>query len=201
MTTTTLTRPLSGLFPLSQNLAITWQKKLVLAFAFACLTGLLAQIRIPLPFTPVPISGQTFAVCLSAMLLGKNWGGLSQILYVAIGTAGMPWFTDMSSGVGVLFGPTGGYLIGFVVVGFVLGYVRDRFDIKGFIPLTLTVIVANFVCVFVPGLIVLGLWLSLVKGQTVTLTGLLSMGYFPFVIGDLIKSFLAAPIVNKLIKE
>jgi biotin transport system substrate-specific component len=66
--------------------------KVVLAFGFACLTGLLAQVRFYLPWTPVPITGQTFAVMLAAILLGRYWGGISQGMYVGIGAAGAPWF-------------------------------------------------------------------------------------------------------------
>ena len=62
--------------------------KVVLAISFACLTGLMAQMRIYLPFTPVPITGQVLAVLLAGVLLGKRYGGLSQVFYVGIGAAG-----------------------------------------------------------------------------------------------------------------
>lgn len=98
-------------------------KKLVLALGFACVTGLAAQVRIPLPFTVVPITGQVFAVLLSGVMLGQLYGGASQLLYLAIGVAGVPWFAPGSLG---LFGPTGGYLIGFVPAAALIGWLTDR---------------------------------------------------------------------------
>ena len=74
--------------------------KLALAFSFACLTGLAAQVRIPLPFTPVPLTGQVLAVILSGIALGGYYGGLSQIFYVGFGVMGLPWFSGGGSGSG-----------------------------------------------------------------------------------------------------
>jgi biotin transport system substrate-specific component len=83
----------------------TWQKhltfsqKLSLSLGFAMATGLLAQVRIPLFFTPVPITGQTFAVLMAGIILGSRFGTLSQMLYVGIGLAGMPWFSGGTGGI------------------------------------------------------------------------------------------------------
>ncbi|MCL0053110.1 biotin transporter BioY [Dehalococcoidales bacterium] len=83
-------------------------KKLVLALGFACLTGLVAQVKFPVPWSPVPITGQTFAVLLAGVLLGRWWGGVSMAIYAGLGFIGLPWFA-----VGGLASPTGGYIIGF----------------------------------------------------------------------------------------
>jgi biotin transport system substrate-specific component len=111
--------------------------KLNLAIIMACFTGLGAQIRIYTPFTPVPITGQVFFVLLSAVLLGKWWGGISQSIYVSIGLLGVPWFAPNAGmpafskgGLAVIWGPgglgaTGGYIIGFVVAAFVIGWILD----------------------------------------------------------------------------
>ncbi|HSW57761.1 MAG TPA: biotin transporter BioY, partial [Dehalococcoidales bacterium] len=90
---------------------INWVKKLSLALAVACLIGILAQTRIPLPWTPVPITGQTFAVLLAPLLLGHIWGGVSLLLYVGLGVAFIPWFTGWTGGLAAIAGPTGGYLV------------------------------------------------------------------------------------------
>ncbi|GAI03420.1 unnamed protein product, partial [marine sediment metagenome] len=87
-------------------------KKLTLALGLACLTGLVAQIRIMLPWSPVPVTGQTLAVLLAGVLLGRWWGGISLAIYAGLGIAGVPWFAGWGSGLGYLAGPTGGYIIG-----------------------------------------------------------------------------------------
>jgi len=91
--------------------------KITLAIGFACLTGLLAQFRFYLPGSPVPITGQTFAVLIAGILLGK-WGGISQGMYVGFGAMGVPWFAGMNAGLAYLLGPTGGYIIGFIFAAF-----------------------------------------------------------------------------------
>ena len=88
---------------------------------FIILTTLGAFIRIPLPFSPVPITLQTFFVLLSGALLGANLGITAQLSYVCLGLSGLPIFTGTGSGALYLFGPTGGYLAGFVLASFLLG--------------------------------------------------------------------------------
>ena len=94
--------------------ALSLAGKIALALAFAAMTGIAAQIRIPLPFTPVPITGSTFAVLAAGVLLGRNFGGFSMASYVALGAAGVPWFNGGGAGLSYVAGPTGGYLIGFI---------------------------------------------------------------------------------------
>ena len=181
---------------------LTLTKKILLAIGMACLTGLVAQIRIPLPFTPIPITGQTFAVLLAGILLGKNWGGISQIIYASLGIAGIPWFSGATGGTAILLGPTGGYIIGFILAAFFLGYVSDKYvSARKFTPMLALMIVANFVFIFIPGLIQLGLWMHIIKGQTPTLLEVLSLGMFPFILGGLIKSFLAATIATSIMPK
>src|SRR4030042_122397 len=90
-------------------------QKIALALGMACLTGLTAQVRFYLPFTPVPLTGQVFAVLLSAVLLGKWYGGLSQGFYAGIGACGVPWFAGWAGGVRFLSCGHGGYIIGFIL--------------------------------------------------------------------------------------
>jgi len=93
-----------------------WQRqssltaKIVMAFSMAAVTGLLAQVKFYLPFTPVPIVATQLGVILAAVLLGRNWGGLSMIIYALGGFAGIPWFADLNGGLAALTGPTTGYL-------------------------------------------------------------------------------------------
>ena len=101
--------------------------KLALAFGFACLTGIMAQIRISLPFTPVPLTGQVFAVLLSAVFLGGYYGGLSQIFYIVFGAIGVPWFSGGNGGLVYIAGVTGGYMIGFVFAALLVGWLTNKF--------------------------------------------------------------------------
>ncbi len=177
------------------NLAIT--QKIALAFGMAILTGLMAQIRIPLPFTPVPITGQTFAVLLAGVLLGKNWGGISMAIYVVLGAVGLPWFAGFGGGVAVLFGPTGGYIFGFVLAALFIGYMSDRFiKSRNFIPMLLLMLFANFVLIHGTGLIQLSIWLNFVKGSSSTFYEILVLGTLPFIAGGLIKVIAAATLTK-----
>jgi biotin transport system substrate-specific component len=90
------------------------------------LTGLMAQIRITLPFTPIPLTGQTFAVLLSGVVLGSRRGFLSQALYLVEGAAGLPVFAGGTGSALHLLGPTGGYLWSFPVAAGLLGWLVER---------------------------------------------------------------------------
>lgn len=170
-------------------------KKLVLALGLACLTGLLAQVRFYLPWSPVPITGQTFAVLLAGVLLGRWWGGASMGIYAGLGAIGLPWFAGWSGGIGVLVGPTGGYIIGFILAALFLGHFTDKYiRSRSFFSMLGLMLFANFIFIHIPGLIQLYFWLSLVSGEAVTLSQLLMMGTIPFIAGDVTKAIAAAAI-------
>lgn len=170
-----------------------WVKKLSLALGMACLIGLLAQARIPLPWTPVPITGQTFAVLLAAVLLGSWWGGASVAIYIGLGIAGVPWFNGWAGGIAIIAGPTGGYLIGFILAALFLGYFVDKYaKARSFRSLLGLMLFADFVLVFGPGLIQLHLWSNLAGQGTIGFYQLLTMGLFPFIAGDVVKVVAAA---------
>jgi biotin transport system substrate-specific component len=173
--------------------------KVILAIGFACFTGILAQVRFYLPWSPVPLTGQTFAVLLSAVVLGKWWGGISQSIYVGVGLAGVPWFAGLNGGLAYFMGPTGGYLIGFILAAFFLGYCVDHYtkSRKYWMMLAL-MLFANFVIVFGLGLLQLYGWITLTTGATIDLWGLLMMGLIPFLIGDTIKIAIAAGIASSI---
>lgn len=175
-------------------------RKTALAVGFAVLTGVAAQLRIPLPFTPVPITLQTFAVLLTGIALGARWGGASQAIYVAGGVAGAPWFAGMGAGLGTVVGPTGGYLVGFVLAAALVGHLTDRHLLaRRFTVLVGVLCVANFVVIYGVGLPWLFGWLTLASGATPTPMELLTMGLFPFVPGDLVKLLAAAVVGNAMV--
>jgi len=172
--------------------------KLMLAVSFACLTGLLAQVRFYLPWSPVPLTGQTFAVLLSAIVLGKWWGGISQSIYLGVGIAGLPWFAGMNGGFAYFAGPTGGYLIGFILAAFFLGYFFDRYvKSRKYWTMFALMLFANFGIVFGLGLLQLYGWLSF-TGASIDIWDLLLMGLIPFIIGDTIKIAIAAGIATSI---
>ena len=172
-------------------------KNISLAIGMACLTGLAAQLKVFLPGTPVPITGQTFAVLLVGILLGRNWGGISMAIYIVLGVIGIPWFAGWSGGYSALIGPTGGYLIGFILAAMFLGYFTDRYiKTRKYFHLLILMLFANFVLIHIPGLLQLGLWFRLVDGSSPTLWQLLLIGTFPFIVGDVIKIFAAAALAT-----
>ncbi len=179
-------------------------KKLALALVIAGLTGLVAQFRFYLPWSPVPITGQTFAVLLAGVLLGRWWGGASLAIYAGIGAAGVPWFAPQTGmpifsngGIDVFGGASGGYIIGFIFAALFLGYFTDRYiRARSFFSMLGLMLFANFVLIHVPGLIQLYFWLSLVQEKAVSLSQLLMMGTIPFVIGDVVKAVAAAAMAR-----
>ncbi|NLP45856.1 MAG: biotin transporter BioY [Epulopiscium sp.] len=96
-------------------------KDLVLASLFAAITCVLAIVSIPLPFTPVPITLHVFAITLCGAVLGGKLGAFSQGIYVLLGAIGLPVYAGGNAGFGHLFGPTGGYIFGFILGAYVTG--------------------------------------------------------------------------------
>lgn len=117
-------------------------EKVALALGMAASTGLLAQLRVPLPFALKPTTGEVFAVLLAGMLLGRWYGGLSLALYAAIGAAGATWFAGWKGGLEVLTGVSGGYIIGFVAAAFAIGWLTERYvSARSFLPLLVLMLV------------------------------------------------------------
>lgn len=177
--------------------ASTLQRYLLMAalvIGGSIFVALAAQVRIHLNFTPVPITGQTFAVLTVGGLLGARLGALSLILYLAEGCYGMLWgardqgfgvFSDGTSGWQILEGPTGGYIIGFIIAAFVVGWLTERGLDRNPITATIAMFCGN-VALYVPGL----LWLDhKFPGKA------LEFGLYPFILGDFAKLLLAASIV------
>jgi len=182
--------------------SLTVAQKVIFASGLACLTGLSAQIRFSLPFTPVPITMQTFFVLLAGVILGRNWGGISQALYVGAGILGVQWFSGGIGGYELIFGPTGGYLIGFVLAAFFLGYATDKyFKIRNFSSFFLLMGFTCFFLIYIPGLVQLGFYFYMIKGTFPGVMSLLTMGLFPFVPGEIVKILLASLVAAAIVPE
>ncbi len=157
---------------------------------FVVLTILGAFVRIPLPFTPVPLTLQTFFVLLSGLFLGRKLGGLSQIVYLLLGIAGVPLFTGTGSGVLHILGPTGGYLAGFVAASFYVGRNIRRAD-RSYRQAAAVLLTGD--CI----LLCCGvLWLKLITGFS--FAKLVWIGFIPFIPGDILKVAAAAALYRKL---
>lgn len=153
---------------------------------FSIINGLAAQVEIRLPGTPVPITGQTFAVLLTGALLGSRLGSLALIAYLAEGLAGLPVFAGGKGGLAPLMGPTGGYLLGFVVAAYVVGRLAERGWDRRFWTTTLARLAGNVV-IYAAGVS----WLARFVGPDQAL----SLGLLPFLPGDLLKLILAGALL------
>ncbi|HBC96107.1 MAG TPA: biotin transporter BioY [Clostridium sp.] len=101
-------------------------REMCTAAIFTAITAILAQISIPLPFTPVPITMQVFAVYLSAMILGSRLGTMSQLIYLLVGAIGLPVFASFTGGFQILAGPNGGYLISYLLIAYLIGKISEK---------------------------------------------------------------------------
>ena len=159
-----------------------------LVLGAALLTAACAQISIPIPGSPVPVTGQTFAVLLTGAALGANRGALGQLLYVAMGLVGLPFYSDGASGVDVVFGATGGYLVAFPISAYVCGKLAEaRYDRA---PVTaLPAFIAGSIIVFAIGVP----WLAV--SADISLVKALDLGFVPFIPGGILKAALAAGLL------
>lgn len=169
---------LADLFPLPRDRALT--RTAVLIVGFALLTALAAQIVIPLPWTPVPITGQTFAVLLAGASLGWARGGASQLLYVALGAVGLPFYAGGEGGWTAATGATGGYLIGFVVAAAIVGLLAERRQDRSFVT-SLPAMLTGTAIIYVFGVS----WLA--HSVVVSWVKAVELGMAPFLVGDLVK--------------
>jgi len=148
-----------------------------------------AMAQLSIPLQPVPVTGQTFAVLLVGMVLGSRRGALALAAYLGEGLAGLPVFAEAKSGIATILGPTGGYLIGFIAAAWLVGLLAERGFDRSLFKTLVAMVVGNLV-IYAFGLA----WLSsfpFVSGL-IGEAGLLSLGMFPFLIGDALKAALAA---------
>ena len=169
----------------------------VLVIGFALLTALMAQIRIPLWFTPVPITGQTFSVLLAGAALGMRAGAASQALYWALGAVGLPFYAGAGSenvltcgcwpgdgGWHIVTGATGGYLIGFIAAAALIGFLAERRQDRNVVS-AISAFLAGSAVIYLFGVT----WLA--NNLGIGAIRAMELGMVPFVIGDLVKVTLA----------
>ncbi len=184
-----------GFFDWRNSLSIP--AKIAMLLAIAGLTGLLAQVRIPLPFTPVPITGQVLAVLMAGIMLGRWWGGASMAAYAGLGIAGVPWFAGMASGLGA----TGGYIIGFIPAALFLGHFVDKYvKARRLLPMIGLMLVATLLY-YIPGVTWLGIWLNTMGAGQIGMSGILTLGVAPFILGDIIKAVVAGLIALAIVPK
>lgn len=160
-------------------------RDVALVVGAAALTGLAAQISVPLLITPVPLSLQTLTVLLAGAALGPMRGGLAMLLYLAAGMAGVPWFSEQRSGIDF---PSFGYIVGFVLAAVVVGALARRGADRTVVG-TVGLMVAGNLLIYALGVA----WLASSLG--VTLARALELGAIPFLIGDGLKIALAAGLL------
>lgn len=166
--------------PAGRRAALAYDMALVLGGSL--LTALAAQLSIRLPFSPVPITGQTLAVLLVGALLGSRRGALSMLAYLLEGLMGLPVFAGGMSGAAYMLGPTGGYLVGFVAAAWLTGWLAERGWDRQVWSTVLAMVLGNL-CLYAFGLA----WLSRFVGARA-----LTLGLLPFLVGDALKVALAA---------
>lgn len=169
----------AALWPSRSNAAP--MRALVLAILGSALIALSAQIRVPL--APVPVTMQTFAVLILAMAYGRRLGVATVALYLAEGALGLPVFAGGAGGIAVLFGPTGGYLAGFVVAAAIVGALAERGWGRSLTSTAFAMLLGNL-AIYGPGLAVLGALIGYREAVAV--------GFVPFLAGDALKLALAA---------
>jgi biotin transport system substrate-specific component len=160
-------------------------RDIALVVGAAAITGLAAQVSIPLPFTPVPISLQTFTVLLSGAAFGPIRGGMGMGLYLVAGVAGVPWFSEQRSGFDF---PSFGYIVGFVLAAIVVGWLARR-GLDRSVPGTIGMMVLGNLVIYALGVS----WLA--NSLAVDLPTALELGAWPFLIGDALKIALAAGLL------
>lgn len=164
-------------------------RQMTLVSLFAALTAVGAFISIPL--YPVPITLQNLFTLLAGMTLGSVLGGSSQIIYVFLGMIGLPVFAGFKAGIGVLFGPTGGFLFGFIISSYIIGKIIELKKEKDIFYYFLAGGL-GIVIIYISGIT----QLSLVTG--IGIKKALMVGVFPFLPGDILKIIAASFIASKL---
>ncbi len=163
--------------------------RLFAVVAFILLTALAGLVRIPLPFTPVPLTLQTFFVLLAGAFLGSSLGAVTQLSYIFLGLVGLPVFSAAGSGLFYLLGPTGGYLAGFILAAFFAGrFIRYG---RNLVSLFFIFSLADLLLLSVGTL-----WLEFVTACS--LTQAFVSGFLPFLFGDMLKAIAAAGVYLKL---
>ena len=161
-----------------------WLRDAILIVLGALFVAALAQVKIALPFTPVPLTGQTFGVLLVGAVLGSKRGAASMALYIALGALGLPVFAGGESGIAYLSGATLGYLIGFVLAAYATGLLAER-GLERNVRTSLIPFLIGTLIIYICGVT----WLAILLGS---FDKAIAAGLLPFLIGDAIKLIAAS---------
>ncbi|MFQ5863731.1 MAG: biotin transporter BioY [bacterium] len=187
--------------PLSTHQGRVRYQNYLMSSLFAALTAAGAFLRIPLTFY-VPITLQTFFVILAGSVLGAKFGAISQIIYLTVGLLGAPIFAH-GGGPGYVFQPTFGYLVGYPIAAYAIGYMiwgkndSNRSNLPGFLRICFSNLMGVLI-IFVFGVTVLYLNIKMIVGKPITLGTALWGGFVIFIPGDIIKILLSSFITVKL---
>ncbi len=162
---------------------------MVHASMFGALTAAGAYLIIPL--APVPITLQSLFLNLASALLGGTWAALSQVIYIFLGILGLPVFAGGKAGLGILLGPTGGYLIGFIFGAWVAGKMIEKKENPG-LPWMIFAMVAGHSLIYACGI------LQLMSVAQISMAKALAVGMLPFLLGDFLKILAAALLASRL---
>jgi len=201
MTATTSDTLLRVLVSRGDSIGIARGIQIASVLFITALTAAAAQISIPLPLTAVPLTFQPMVVLVGGLVLGSRLAFASQVLYLAVGIAGLPVFAASATlppGALRLLGPTGGYLMAYPVAAFVAGYLAERGFDRRYITSVLAMF-AGLAIIFVSGVTWLGLFARTLTGSApVGMQAALATGLYPFILPDVIKLALAAGLVPAL---
>lgn len=162
--------------------------ELLVCALFAALTAVLSQFSVPIG--PVPINLATFSVFLAGGILGAGGGFASQMVYILLGAAGLPVFAEFSGGIGIIAGPTGGYIIGYAAAAWLVGFMADRMGRRP-VSLAVSMVAGLAVCYFLGTA-----WFMIVTKRA--LWESLMLCVFPFLIGDALKIAAATAVSVRL---
>lgn len=168
--------------PISKNIY-----RVIIVLAASWLIAASAQVSFRLPFSPIPVSGQTLAVLLTGLFLGRKLGAMAVGAYLFQGGIGLPFFAGGTSGPAVLAGPTGGYLFGFLVAAYTVGMLAELHHMRSPFRAGALLLLGNLI-IYAFGLV----WLARFVGEA----QVLSLGLFPFLVGDLAKILLGVGIAS-----
>ena len=181
-----------NIFPLDlSSQSFVEPKRVAMILLGSWALALFAQLTIYLPFSPVPITGQTLGVLLVGALLGARGGAYSVMTYLLQGALGFPFFAGAAGGVAHLLGPTGGYLVGFIFAAAAVGWFFEQNKVNGVFKMALVFTVGQSI-VFTLGLVVLSFWTGWSK--------VLTMGLIPFIPGAIVKVIFAVLMVSSVLK-
>lgn len=173
----------NNILTLDGNKILSFLKNVIFILSFSFLTGVAAGLKIEIGI--IPITMQTLVVLLSGFFLGSKKGALSQLTYLVMGVSGIFWFSH-GGGLAYVLSPTFGYVIGFILAAFLVGFICERFG-NNFKNVILAISIGG-ITLYIPGI----LWLAYFIGFEKSLI----VGFYPFIIGDVLKAILAGSIIS-----